>query len=106
MKIAAAAPLVEIYSKIGLLPYLGSLGIIELLLVALFLWPRTMKMGFLLLTGYFGGAMAVELSHGSVFIVPGIILVLIWVAAYLRNPSLFRSANKPAQLLNSLSGTH
>ena len=37
MKLAGAAPIVEIYSKIGLLPYLRILGIAELLFVALFL---------------------------------------------------------------------
>ena len=89
MKIIMAAPLVEIYSRIGLLEYLRILGIAEILLVALFLYPRTMKIGFLLLTGFYGGAMATEFSHGSVFIFPAIILALVWVAAALRNPSIF-----------------
>jgi len=106
MKLAAAAPLVEIYSKIGLLPYLRILGLSEILFVALFLWPRTMKMGFFLLTGYFGGAMAVEWSHGNFFIVPGIILSIIWIAAYLRDASLFRLPKKQASMLNNLSGVH
>jgi hypothetical protein len=106
MKLAVAAPLVEIYSKIGLLPYLRTLGLIEILLVALFLWPRTMKMGFFLLTGYFGGAMAVEWSHGNFFIVPGIILSIIWLAAYLRDATLFRLPKKHGTMLNSLSGIH
>ena len=106
MKLAVAAPLVEIYSKIGLLPYLRILGIAELLFVALFLWPRTMKMGFFLLTGYFGGAMAVEWSHGNFFVVPGTILSIIWIAAYLRDAALFRLPTKKGGMLNSLSGVH
>ena len=106
MKLVAAAPLVEIDSKIGLLPYLRILGIAELLFVALFLWPRTMKMGFFLLTGYFGGAMAVEWSHGNFFVVPGTILSIIWIAAYLRDAALFRLPKKQAGMLNSLSGVH
>jgi hypothetical protein len=106
MKLAEAAPLVEIYSKIGLLPYLRILGISELLFVALFLWPRTMNMGFFLLTGYFGGAMAVEWSHGNFFVVPGTILSIIWIAAYLRDASLFKLANKQGGMLNRLSGIH
>ena len=89
MKLAAAPQLIEIYSKIGLLPYMKLLGASELLLTGLFLYPRSMKIGLLLITGYFGGAMAVELSHGSVFIFPATILSVVWIGAYLRNPDLF-----------------
>ncbi len=39
MKLAAAPQLVEIYSKIGLLPYMKLLGASELLLTGLFLVP-------------------------------------------------------------------
>ena len=102
MKLAAAPSLVGIYSKIGLLSWLQALGAIELIFLTLFLLPRTMKLGFLLLTGYFGGAMAVELSHGSVFIAPGIILSVTWIAAYLRDASIFKSAGKQKTLVTSL----
>jgi len=102
MKLAAAPSLVDIYSKIGLLSWLQALGVIELIFLTLFLLPRTMKLGFLLLTGYFGGAMAVELSHGSVFIAPGIILSVAWIAAYLRDASIFKSAGKQKTLVTSL----
>jgi hypothetical protein len=94
LKLAAFPPLVSIYSKIGMLPWLQTLGVIELLFLALFLVPRTMKLGFLLLTGYFGGAMAVEISHGTIFIIPGIILTITWIAAYLRDASIFRPVQK------------
>lgn len=89
MKLAAIPQLTEIYSKIGLLPYMKLLGASELLLTGLFLYPRSMKIGLLLITGYFGGAMAVELSHGSIFIFPAAILSVVWIGAYLRNPALF-----------------
>jgi hypothetical protein len=94
MKLASAQQLVTIYSKIGLVPYMTILGIAELLFVALFLWSRTLKMGFYLLTAYFGGAMAVEFSHGTVFIMPAAILAIVWISSYLREPSIFRFAQK------------
>lgn len=94
MKLTGATPLVEIYSKIGLLPYMKLLGVSELILTGLFLYPRAMKIALLLLTGYFGGAMAVELSHGSIFIFPAAILSVVWIGAYMRNPSLFVSGQK------------
>jgi len=101
MKLAGQPQLVEIYSKIGLLQYMSILGVAELLFVALFLWPRSMKLGFYLLTGYFGGAMAVELSHGTIFIIPGIILTLIWITAYLRDASIFRPIEKQVSKLTT-----
>jgi hypothetical protein len=94
MKLTSAPPLVEIYSKMGLLPYLKTLGVTELLFTGIFLYPRTMRIGLLLLTGYFGGAMAVELSRGTVFIFPAAILAFAWISAYLRDHSLFLGDHK------------
>jgi hypothetical protein len=94
MKLAAVPQLTEIYLRIGLLPYMKILGASELLLTGIFLYPRSMKIGLLLLTGYFGGAMAVELSHGSIFIFPAAILSVVWIGAYLRNPALFLGEQK------------
>ncbi|SHH77684.1 hypothetical protein SAMN04488109_5326 [Chryseolinea serpens] len=70
MKLSAAPPLVDLFTQIGLLLYLPWLGVAELLFVAFFLYNRSMNIGLLLLTGYFGGAMAVELSHGTVPLLP------------------------------------
>ena len=38
---------------------------------------------------YFAGAIATELSHGQLKANPFIPLALVWVGAYLRNPSIF-----------------
>ncbi len=102
LKLAAFPPLVDIYSKIGMLQYLKVLGIAELVFLTLFLLPRTMRIGFFLLTGYFGGAMAVELSHGTFFIIPGSILAFIWIAAYLRDASLFQKTLTQQKTFTSL----
>jgi hypothetical protein len=90
LKITLFAPLVEIFKNSGLIEYMQLLGVTELIFLALFIWPGTMRIGLLLLTGYFGGAMAVELSHGTPFIVPAIILTVIWIAAYLRDASFYK----------------
>ena len=90
LKLTEFPPLVAIYSKIGVAQYLKVLGSAELIFLMLFLFPRTMRIGFFLLTAYFGGAMAVELSHGGYFLMPGIILAFIWIVAYLRDASLFQ----------------
>jgi len=52
-----------------------------------------MKIGFLLLSCYFAGALATELSHGTPLnaITP---LVLVWLAAFLRDPQSFLPGTK------------
>jgi len=89
MKLMAQPQLVDVFSKAGLLSYMKLLGMAELLFVSLFLWSDSLRIGFFLLTGYFGGAMAVELSQHIFFIVPAMILALVWLAAWLRDNSLF-----------------
>ena len=93
-KLAFVPQLVNIFSKIGLLSYIKILGITELLFLSTFLWKKTRKLGLLLLTGYFGGAMAVEMSHGTFFIAPATILTLIWITAYLLDERMFVSERK------------
>lgn len=98
MKLIALPQLVEIYARIGLLESMKILGAAELILVTIFILNRTMRLGFLLLTAWFGGAMAVELSHGSVFIFPAVILTILWIAAFLRDPSILKPFFQPQAL--------
>ena len=100
MKLAHAPQLADQYAQIGLENSMALFGIAELLFISSFLYPRTLKIGLLLLTGYFGGAMGVELSSGGFFILPAAILTVIWLAAYLREPALFKTAfRKPGYVL-------
>jgi hypothetical protein len=94
MKLTAQPQLVEVFSKTGLLPYMKLLGVTEFVFVSLFLWFRTLRIGLFLLTGYFGGAMAIELSQHIFFIMPAVILAFVWLAAWLRDNSLFGVAHK------------
>lgn len=79
----------EIMTNEGVVSYMKILGILELIYLALFLYPKTMKLGFLLLSCHFAGAMGINLSHGSVPIGPAIPLVITWIAALLRDRSIF-----------------
>ncbi|HET6769562.1 MAG TPA: DoxX family protein [Chitinophagaceae bacterium] len=94
MKLTAQPQLVEVFSKTGLLPYMKLLGVAELVFVFLFLWTRALRIGFFLLTAYFGGAMAIELSQHIFFIMPAVILAFTWLAAWVRDNSLFGVAHK------------
>lgn len=65
-----------------------ALGIIEMLMVALFLFPRTGVVGALLMVAYMGGAMAVHLTTGQSFVVQTVIQCLIWITSAIRFPEL------------------
>jgi len=70
------------------------LGLIEITFIILFAFPKTMRMGFILISCYLAGAMATELSHDGSVLNPGIPLVLIWITAFLRDCSLFLGESK------------
>jgi hypothetical protein len=84
------------FMKWGLENQIRVIGTFELVLGILFLIPRTFSIGVLLLTSYFGGAMATHIEHGEVknSVLPAIIILLIWTVSYLRNPAMFASLLK------------
>jgi hypothetical protein len=88
-KLTGAQEVVDGLTKIGIGPYIMALGIAELVFTALFLFPKTLKIGFLLITCYFSGALATDLSHGHSLVTPFVILVMVWVSTFLKNPGLF-----------------
>ena len=90
MKLAHAPELAAQYARIGMQDKMAWFGVAELLFSALFLYRRTMKLGLLLFTGYYGGAMGVELSLGGYFVLPAIILIVVWISCYLRDETLFK----------------
>lgn len=66
MKLALIAPVRESCEAMGIPVHLArGIGALELALVALYLLPRTAPLGFLLLTGYLGGAVALHLRLGD-----------------------------------------
>lgn len=71
------------------LPILGTLGLICILLYAI---PRTSLMGAILLTGYFGGAIATHVRVDnplfSHILFPVYLAILAWGALWLRNDQL------------------
>ncbi|MGM9478283.1 DoxX family protein [Pedobacter sp. GSP4] len=65
------------------------LGLMEMAFILLFAFPKTMHIGFILISCYLSGAMATELSHDGSMLNPAIPLALIWITAFLRDKSLF-----------------
>ncbi len=62
----------------------------EITSALLFLFPKTNKYGTLLLSSYMGGAIILHMTGGMSIAMPTVVLILIWVVAYLRNPEFFK----------------
>lgn len=82
----------EKLNRVGVGKFMIVLGIIELILAALYIFPKTMKLSFILLSCYFSGAIATEISHSGNFIVPFFFLVFIWIASFIRERSILKLA--------------
>jgi hypothetical protein len=87
------APVVEGFAKLGFpIRFAIPLGIIELVCVLLYVTPRTSILGAILLTGYLGGAIAIQLPTGNPFfgevLFPVYIGAFLWGGIYLRDEKL------------------
>jgi hypothetical protein len=89
LKLAGNPQIVETMWRLGVGRYLRLLGVMELTFAALFVIPATMKLGFILASCYFGGAIATELSHDALKVNPFILIVLLWIGAFIRDRSIF-----------------
>src|SRR5258708_32601121 len=90
LKLTGNAKIVEGMAALGVGRYVRLLGVMELAFAALFVFPATMKLGFILASCYFGGAIAPRLSPHSVELHPLLPLVLPWICSLtLRHLDLF-----------------
>jgi hypothetical protein len=64
------------------------LGFLLLCCTALYVIPRTAILGAVVLTGYFGGAIATMARLGQPFVFPAIFALLLWISLYIRNEKL------------------
>ena len=56
----------------------------------LFLFPKTNKFGALLLSAYMGGAIILHMTNGMSIVMPSVVLILVWIVAFIRNPELYK----------------
>jgi hypothetical protein len=87
------APVVEGFAKLNFpLRLAVPLGIVELLCIVLYVIPSTSILGAILLTGYLGGAVAIQLPTGNPFfgeiLFPVYVGVFLWGGIYLRDARL------------------
>jgi hypothetical protein len=93
MKLIGAEQVVAGLTNGGLGSYITLFGIIELISVALFLYPKTYKIGFLLICCYLGGALSIELASAQ----PpsaAIFLTIVWISVFLKDKLMFINPGK------------
>lgn len=90
-KIMGAQPAVEGFEKWGLRDHLLLIGVGELISAWLFFIPRTSSLGLLLLSAYLGGAIVTHMQHGEPYFAAAVILLVVWIAGYLRHPEILQS---------------
>jgi hypothetical protein len=64
---------------------------LEVSSAALFLFPATRAVGLLLVSSFLGGAIATHLQHSQSIAPPSILLLLLWLGAWLRHPEILWS---------------
>ena len=86
-------------ARLGLTGLEYPLGATKLIIAALFLIPRTSTVGFVLMVGYYGGALATNMTHAiplAEYFPIVVVLALLTISAYFRNPELLtRLKGKP-----------
>ena len=93
MKFTSASVVVDASNQLGIPLRLNpGIGIVLLVCVALYAFPRTSVLGAILLTGYLGGAVAMHARVGNPFfshlLFPIYVGALVWGGLYLRDPPL------------------
>ena len=85
------ADMIEHMTRLGYGDWLTIIAMGECAGVVTFLIPKTMKIGTLLLTALLGGAIAAHIGHGESFGMQSTVLILVWIATFLRAPDFFKS---------------
>lgn len=91
MKLMQPPGMEEAVGKLGWsMSLMTTIGVVELLCVLIYLFPKTAVLGAVLLTGYLGGATATHVRINDAFIGPVIIGAIFWLGLWLREPRLRR----------------
>jgi hypothetical protein len=89
LKLTGNPKILETMMRLGVGRHVRLLGVMEVAFAVLSVIPVTFKLGFLLASCYFAGAIATELSHDALTVNPFIPIVLLWIGAFIRDRSLF-----------------
>jgi len=91
MKLLGSKEVLTTLTFVGMEKYTVMLGLMEITFALLFLFRPTIKIGFILLSCYFAGALSAEMANGLPYnaLLP---IMLVWIAAVLRDKGIFLSS--------------
>jgi hypothetical protein len=91
-KLVMPAPVVQATSRLGFpVSLIPGIGILLLVCTVLYAIPRTAVLAAVLVTGFLGGAAAIQMRAGSPLfenLFPVLFGILVWAGIYLREPRL------------------
>ncbi|HTB06366.1 MAG TPA: DoxX family protein [Bacteroidia bacterium] len=99
MKLSGNPQMVDGFTKMGMIQYLKVFGIIEVVSLILFFYPKTYKIGFLLLCCYLGGAMSIELEHGQPPM-SALLIALYWISVFIKEKNMFLPAHDESHIIS------
>ncbi len=94
-KLIGSEDVVKLLSSNGLSNWITIIGLGELASIILFIIPKTMRFGALMLSAYFGGAIMFHMTHpgpdveAQQFGGAAAFLVFTWITAWVRGLNLF-----------------
>jgi hypothetical protein len=86
------SPMQAAFTQMGIWNMRQPIGIMEIVIAIVLLIPRLSTGGLLLAIGYWGGALATDLSHGGAPVAALVALVLLAVVAFTRNREVLSRA--------------
>jgi hypothetical protein len=91
-KLLMPAPVVDATARLGFpVSLIPGVGVFLLAFTLVYLIPRTAILGAILLTGFLGGAVAIQMRAGSPLfenVFPVLLAILVWGGVYLRERRL------------------
>src|SRR5262245_17282444 len=104
---AKLAHVPKVVEELGAFGFTGGklimIAFAEIVAAILFLVPYTRSAGLLWASAYLGGAIATHVQHDQSFLQPGMVLALLWLGAWLRNPVVLWSLNQASAERASVS---
>jgi hypothetical protein len=83
----APKPIMEGLTRFGLAEQVRLIGAGGLVAAVLLLVPKTWRLGALVASAYWGGAIALHMGQHESYTPPAVLLVLTWLGAVLRDPA-------------------
>ncbi len=83
--------IVAYVTRLGIMGLEYHLGVAKLVIAVLYLTPRTSTVGFVLMVGYYGGALAANITHAvpmAEYFPILVVLALLTIDAWFRKPEL------------------